>query len=108
MDLGYVMNDNEVIVVIEDVNAMPKQGVTSSFNFGMSKGVILGVVQALSVPYELVKPVVWKRKQGFTGHDKDYVRTAAIQKWPELHGHLKLKKHIDRADSLMIALWKTL
>ncbi len=96
----------DVTVIVEDVHAMPKQGVTSSFNFGMAKGVILGVIQGLGLPYELVAPSQWKRDLKMAGHHKDYVRTRAIEMWPDMYEFLKLKKHIDRADALMIAHWK--
>ena len=85
---------------------MPKQGVTSSFNFGVAKGTIIGVVESMQLPYELVAPNRWKRELKISGFEKDYARTMAIRLWPDMYDYLKLKKHIDRADSLMIAHWK--
>ncbi|MDP7196160.1 MAG: crossover junction endodeoxyribonuclease, partial [SAR202 cluster bacterium] len=52
--------DNEIIVVVEHVNAMPGQGVTSMFNFGQSFGVIKGICSALSLPIYFVRPTKWK------------------------------------------------
>ena len=49
-------DDNEIIVVVEHVNAMPGQGVTSMFNFGQSFGVIKGICSALSLPIYFVRP----------------------------------------------------
>ena len=51
------LNDGkEIIVVVEHVNAMPGQGVTSMFNFGQSFGVIKGICSALSLPIYFVRP----------------------------------------------------
>ena len=52
--------DKEVIVVVEHVNAMPGQGVTSMFNFGQSFGVIKGICSALNLPIYFVRPTKWK------------------------------------------------
>ena len=53
--------NKETIVVVEHVNAMPGQGVTSMFNFGQSFGVIKGVCSALSLPIYFVRPTKWKK-----------------------------------------------
>lgn len=47
--------------VVEHVSAMPKQGCVSMFNFGENFGFIRGVLEALKIPYELVRPQKWKR-----------------------------------------------
>ena len=49
-------DEKEIIVVVEHVNAMPGQGVTSMFNFGQSFGVIKGICSALSIPIYFVRP----------------------------------------------------
>ncbi|WP_417353576.1 hypothetical protein [Flavobacterium alkalisoli] len=48
-------------VMIEQVGAMPKQGVVSMFKFGTNFGGLLGVVEALKVPYELIRPQAWRK-----------------------------------------------
>ena len=51
------LNGNkEIVVVVEHVNAMPGQGVTSMFNFGQSFGVLKGICAALSIPIYFVRP----------------------------------------------------
>jgi len=50
------------LVIIEKVGAMPKQGVTSTFNFGAGYGRLLGVCEALGIPYRLVTPQAWKKR----------------------------------------------
>lgn len=54
----------ECVCCIEEVHAMPKQGVTSSFNFGKSYGYLLGVLDACFIPYQPVRPQVWKKEFG--------------------------------------------
>jgi len=58
-------NEKEIIVVVEHVNAMPGQGVTSMFNFGQSFGVIKGICSALSLPIYFVRPTKWKKYYKF-------------------------------------------
>ena len=88
-------------VYLEQVNAMPGQGVTSMFNFGMGYGMIIGICGAAGYSLRLVKPSVWKRTAGLIGHPKDAARTLAQQIYPGVD--LSLKKHIGRADALLIA-----
>ena len=47
-------------VVVEQVSAMPGQGVTSMFNFGQSFGVIKGVCAAMQLPIYFVRPAMEK------------------------------------------------
>ena len=48
-------------VVIEQVSAMPGQGVTSMFNFGQSFGVLKGICSAMQLPMYFVRPTKWKK-----------------------------------------------
>jgi len=68
---------------IEQVGAMPGQGVTSMFNFGHSCGTVMGVVAALVIPHTMVTPQAWKKAAGLIGMDKDAARARAIQLWPD-------------------------
>jgi len=86
---------------VEKVSAYPEQGVTAMFNFGMSYGVILGVLGALQIPVILVSPQSWKKKAGIIGSVKDVSRTKAQQLYPE--ADLARKKDCGRADSILIA-----
>lgn len=88
-------------VYVERVGAMPGQGVVSMFNFGVSYGIILGVLGALQLPVILISPVKWKRRAGLIGKPKDYARTLAQQLYPGIE--LGRKKDIGRADALLIA-----
>jgi crossover junction endodeoxyribonuclease RuvC len=94
---------NESIAYLEQVAAMPGQGVTSMFHFGESVGIILGVLQALQCRYVMVRPQQWKKAAGIAGKDKDAARTMAIQLFPSISDKLTRKKDIGRADALLIA-----
>ena len=48
-------------VVIEQVSAMPGQGVTSMFNFGQSFGILKGICSAMQLPIYFVRPAKWKK-----------------------------------------------
>ena len=92
----------DAVVYIEDVHAMPKNGGLSSFGMGYGKGIWMGVLAALKINPILVSPQRWKKHFGLLGEDKDASRIKAIQKYPALMPVLKLKKHCDRADALLI------
>ena len=95
--------NKETIVVVEHVNAMPGQGVTSMFNFGQSFGVIKGVCAALSLPIYFVRPTKWKKHFNLIKTNKEAGRTKAIQVYPEISGKLSRKKDSNKADAILIA-----
>lgn len=65
--INYVP-DAQVVACVEQVNAMPKQGVVSVFTFGKSAGFIEGALYVLSIPYQLVRPQVWKKEFGLNSN----------------------------------------
>lgn len=93
--------------VIEHVHSMPGQGVSSMFKFGTVFGQLLGVVQALGIPYELVSPAKWKRDMRLTGGSNkgEEARTRALELFPSLHTQLSRKKDHNRAEALLLARW---
>ena len=96
-------NDKETIVVVEHVNAMPGQGVTSMFNFGQSFGVIKGICSALNLPIYFVRPTKWKKYFNLIKTNKDASRTKAIEAYPEISSKLSRKKDSNKADAILIA-----
>lgn len=54
------------VACLEKVSAMPKQGVTSMFNFGENFGYIRGLLEANGIPYELVTPKKWQKEFSVT------------------------------------------
>ena len=97
--------NKDVIVVVEQVNAMPGQGVTSMFNFGQSFGVIKGICAALSLPIHFVRPTKWKKHFNLIKTNKDASRTKVIESYPEISSKLHRKKDSNRADAILIALY---
>ena len=95
--------DKEVIVVVEHVNAMPGQGVTSMFNFGQSFGVIKGICSALNLPIYFVRPTKWKKYFNLIKTNKDASRTKVIEAYPEISSKLSRKKDSNKADAILIA-----
>ena len=95
----------EVVVVVEHVNAMPGQGVTSMFNFGQSFGVIKGICAALGLPIYFVRPAKWKKHFNLIKTNKDASRTKVIEAYPEISSKLHRKKDSNRADAILIALY---
>ena len=92
-------------VVIEHVHSMPRQGMSSTFRFGMGCGIIHGVVGALRLPLTLVTPIKWKTFHALIQRDKEAARQLALQRWPHLEHHLDRKKDSDRAEALLIGDW---
>ena len=95
----------DVVVVVEHVNAMPGQGVTSMFNFGQSFGVIKGICAALNLPIHFVRPTKWKKHFNLIKTNKDASRTKVIEVYPEISSKLHRKKDSNRADAILIALY---
>lgn len=95
-----------ISVAVEKVHAMPGQGVTSMFNFGMMYGGAIELGDNLATnPAILVTPQTWKKFHGLIGKDKDAARLLALEKWPAAAAQLKRKKDVGRADALLIADW---
>ena len=92
-----------VRVVIEQVSAMPGQGVTSMFNFGQSFGILKGICSAMHLPVYYVRPAKWKKYFNLINSKKDASRTRAIEIFPYFSTHLSKKKDINKADAILIA-----
>ena len=94
--------DSRPTVIGEKVHAMPKQGVSSTFKFGRSLGVIEGVIAANGWPITWITPQAWKKAHGLIGKDKDAARMLALETWPEHADTFRRKKDIGRADAALI------
>ena len=93
----------EIIVVIEQVSAMPGQGVTSMFNFGQSFGVLKGICSAMQLSMYFVRPAKWKKYYGLIKTEKDASRTKVIEIFPYISSYLSKKKDSNKADAILIA-----
>lgn len=108
-DLLSILKDAEEYIqkvcYLEKVHAMPKQGVSSTFNFGMNYGFIQGVLKAYCIPYELVTPQKWKKEFSCTS-DKNTSIEVCKRLFPGVN--LKAtercrKDHDGMAEALLIA-----
>ena len=82
-NVARIASDVAVGCVVERVTAMPKQGVTSMFNFGVNFGFIQGLLTAYGIPFELVSPAKWKREFGVTS-DKNTSIAVAQRLFPDV------------------------
>jgi crossover junction endodeoxyribonuclease RuvC len=94
---------NNIRIIIEQVSAMPGQGVTSMFNFGQSFGILKGICSAMQLPMFFVRPAKWKKYFGLINSEKDASRTRAIEMFPYFSPHLSKKKDSNKADAILIA-----
>ena len=92
-----------VRIVIEQVSAMPGQGVTSMFNFGQSFGILKGISSAMQLPMYFVRPAKWKKYFNLINSQKDASRTKAIQIFPYISSQLSKKKDSNKADAILLA-----
>jgi len=97
------IGEEEIVVVVEQVNAMPGQGVTSMFNFGQTFGAIKGVCAALNLPIFFVRPSKWKKYFELINSSKDSSRTKVIEMYPSLSNQLTKKKDVNKSDAILIA-----
>ena len=93
----------DVIVVIEQVSAMPGQGVTSMFNFGQSFGVLKGICSAMQLSMFFIRPAKWKKYFGLIKTEKDASRTKVIEIFPYISSELSRKKDSNKAEAVLIA-----
>ena len=95
--------EKQIRVVIEQVSAMPGQGVTSMFNFGQSFGILKGICSAMQLPMFFVRPAKWKKYFNLINSEKDASRTRAIEIFPYFSSQLSKKKDSNKADAILIA-----
>ncbi len=97
------LDKKNVRVIIEQVSAMPGQGVTSMFNFGQSFGILKGICSAMQLPMYFVRPAKWKKYFNLINSEKDASRTKAIEIFPYFSSNLSKKKDSNKADAILIA-----
>ena len=102
-----IQKNEEINIVVEQVNAMPGQGVTSMFNFGQTFGAIKGICAALELPIFFVRPSKWKKHFELINSSKDSSRTKVIEMYPSLSSQLAKKKDVNKSDAILIARFYT-
>jgi crossover junction endodeoxyribonuclease RuvC len=107
--MGRLAEHRDVFVCVEHAQAMPAQGASSGFNYGVSVGAVRMAVEALLLPHAIVTPSVWQRRiiGATTGGDKAKHVAAVRRLLPDLDltpGKLR-KPHDGLADAGLMALW---
>ena len=97
------LEKSDIRVIVEQVSAMPGQGVTSMFNFGQSYGILKGICSAMQLPIYFVRPAKWKKYFNLLNSEKDASRTRAIEIFPYFSSQLSKKKDANKADAILIA-----
>jgi hypothetical protein len=90
------------VVIIEQVGAMPGQGVSSMFKFGRAFGTVIGVVGALQLPLHMVAPSRWKSHFRLSA-DKEMARALALRTFPACGFQFSRKKDHGRAEAALLA-----
>ena len=99
----HVLKKENTFVIVEQVSAMPGQGVTSMFNFGQTFGSIKGICAAMGLPIFYVRPAKWKKHFELINSSKDASRTKVIEMYPSISSRLTKKKDVNKADAILIA-----
>ena len=97
------IDKKDIRVIIEQVSAMPGQGVTSMFNFGQSFGILKGICSAIQLSMNFIRPAKWKKYFNLINSEKDASRTKAIEIFPYYSSYLSKKKDSNKADAILIA-----
>lgn len=98
--------------VVEHVGAMPRQGVSSAFNFGFTTGAIHGILAALGFEAHTVTPAQWKFGVGLKPDPdadkharKACSRARAIELFPDYAYLFARAKDDGRAEAALMAWW---
>jgi crossover junction endodeoxyribonuclease RuvC len=97
--------ESQVHVFLEKAQAMSKEGAVGAFSYGEGFGTIQGILTALRIPFDLVRPQDWRVAMVGRGAPKDKSRERAMQIFPLLSDKLSRKKDHGRAEALLIAEW---
>lgn len=97
-----------IVAYVENVHAMPKQGVSGVFAFGEGFGVLRACLVCTAIPIIYIEPNTWKRALGLSGREKAYALTVAKERIPTMAKYLQRKKDVGRADAALIAYYGAL
>jgi crossover junction endodeoxyribonuclease RuvC len=91
------------VAVIEAVHAMPRQGVTSSFQFGRMLGAIESLVFTVGMPVHYVTPASWKKAMGLSSDKQQSIDAAKLRFGSAADALLKHKADDGIAEAALIA-----
>lgn len=99
-----LINDRPAIsfAIIEDVHAMPNQGIVSTSRFLYNAGILMGVLNALDIKVLKVKPSVWKSALNLNS-DKKKSLALAKKSFPGYEESFKRAKDDGRAEAALLA-----
>jgi Holliday junction resolvasome RuvABC endonuclease subunit len=101
---NWIETHHPDIAGVERAGSMPRQGVASAFKYGRAAGTIEAIIACLGIPMVLVEPSKWKRTFHLNS-DKEAARQLAIGLFPHAHDRLSLKRHHQRAEAMLVALF---
>ena len=91
--------------ILEQAQTMPKMNVAAQGRYMSAFGQLLGVIQALKIPYDKpVRPHKWKKDMQLS-RDKEDSRRRAIELFPTLANQLARKLDHNRAEALLLGRW---
>jgi crossover junction endodeoxyribonuclease RuvC len=93
------------LAIIEDVGAMPGQGVVSMFRFGFATGIMHGMLGSFGIPITTVKPSIWKPSLGLQ-REKHHAIEKAKQLFPKSANQFTRTKD-GRAEAALLAYFGT-
>jgi len=97
-------DDTPHVAVIEQVGAMPGQGLSSTFRFGQGYGQLEMAIAARGLQVHYVTPQKWKGHFGLS-RDKGVSRSVASQRFPQIAAQFARVKDDGRAEACLIALY---
>ena len=101
-EISQARGGSDLEMCVEAVHAMPRQGLSSTFKFGVAYGMALAITQRINAPVHLVTPQKWKKDLGLSS-DKNESLAMARTLFP--NAPLARKKDNGRAESLLLAHW---
>ena len=93
---------DDIEVAIELASSMPRQGVASTFKFGMAFGATIALAERLHCPFHFITPRIWKKALGL---DSDKNRSLALARDLWQDAPISRQKDNGRAEALLIAEW---
>ncbi len=109
MQLKEWNSDYHLVAYIEKVHAMPKQGVSSTFKFGVNYGIWQGMLYAIGVPFYFVTPQKWQKTMLSDSSEQTTKKKSldvARRLYPKIAStYLKRQKDHGRSDALLIATY---
>jgi crossover junction endodeoxyribonuclease RuvC len=101
----WIITHRPDYAMIERAQALPKQGSSSGFKYGRAVGALEAVIACCEIPLTIIEPSLWKKFYQLRGGDKEGGRQRALQLFPSAHTLFALKRHHNRGDASLIALY---